>query len=73
MDWFIHNDGCWVAFGHDGQKYEVGEGGGSQMILNICGVRRFGAATTNECKAFADSWDESSQKMKWEKSDDIQA
>jgi hypothetical protein len=57
LQWVIHEDGCWVAFGQGGQKYEVGEGGGSQMILNICGVRRFGAATTAECKAHADEWE----------------
>jgi hypothetical protein len=54
LQWIIHEDGCWVAIGQDGQRYEVGEYGGGEMILNICGVRRFGGATTNECKAHAD-------------------
>jgi len=57
MDWNIHRDGYWYASGKTGQRYEVGEMGRGKMLLNICGVRRFGAATTDECKEYAEEYD----------------
>jgi hypothetical protein len=61
MDWFIHNDGCWVAYGHDGQKYEVGEVGGGDYELNICGLVRITCDSSKYGKKLADSWDWASQ------------
>jgi hypothetical protein len=58
MDWIIHNDGCWLAFGHDGQRYEVGEAGGGDYVLNICGQVRLYCDSTAYAKQFADEWDQ---------------
>jgi len=57
MLWVIHQDGCWLAFGKTGQRYEVGEIGRGKMLLNICGVRMLEADTTEECKAYAEEYD----------------
>ena len=57
MLWVIHPDGCWLAFGKTGQRYQVGDIGRGKMLLNICGVRMLEADTNEECKAYAEEYD----------------
>ena len=57
MLWVIHQDGCWLAFGKTGQRYEVGEIGRGKMLLNICGVRMLEGDTTDVCKQWAEEYD----------------
>ena len=61
MEWKIHPDGCWLAFGQDGQRYEVGEVGGGDYELNICGLVRITCDYNEYGKKLADSWDWASQ------------
>jgi hypothetical protein len=58
MEWKIHPDGCWLAFGKTGQRYEVGEASGHDYALNICGQVRILCASTAHAKEFAEEWDQ---------------
>ena len=57
MNWNIHSDGYWYAYGKTVQRYEVGEIGRRKMRLNICGVRRLEGDTTKVCKLWAEEHD----------------
>jgi hypothetical protein len=57
MDFRIHMDGNFFAYGKSDQQYEIGECRDGGWVLIIYGVRRSNAATFEECKVEAEEYD----------------
>lgn len=54
MNWTIHSDGYWYAFGKTGQRYEVGTLSKGWVLLHICGKRLLEGESIEICKGWAE-------------------